>query len=224
MSDSLPSLPQYRVSIWEGITVLAGAVLLIAVGAAGLGVKALNNAFDPERAEAIAHSMADYAIPGGSQGLFGTNVGGGRAAVIGSIASLQAAPPLPDMPPVTLPEVELLIARVPVQSGSNTGSDAPEKLGSEFLFSGFSFSNQTPDSFQVNTTRVEEKAFCGAIAPVKIEEGNLTLTDQALPVPAVRYEVQVTLDKENHVAIVSAAGKTARENAATVFESMKCKP
>jgi hypothetical protein len=164
--------------------------------------------------------MASYTIPGGSKGLFGTNVGGGKAAVIGSTAVLQASPPLLDAPPVTLPEVELLVAQVPIQSGSDVETD----LGSEFLFSGFSFSNQTPDAFQVTTTETQEKPFCGAIAPVKIEEGNLTLTAGTQPVPAVRYEAQVTLDEEEHVAVVSAAGKNARENAAAVFESVKCKP
>ncbi|HEY9641851.1 MAG TPA: hypothetical protein V6C57_15290 [Coleofasciculaceae cyanobacterium] len=218
MSNSLPSIPQYRVSIWEGIAIATAGILLIAIGAAGLGIKALNNAFDPERAEAIARSMASYTIPGGSKGLFGTNLGGGKAAVIGSTALLQTKPPLPDAAPVTLPEVELLIARVPIQSGSDVETD----LGSEFLFSGFSFSNQTPDAFQVTASRTEEKPFCGAIAPVKIEEGNLTLTAGTQPVPAVRYEAQVTLEGEDHVAIVSTAGKHARDNAATVFESIKC--
>lgn len=217
MSDSLPSIPQYRVSIWEGMAIAASAVLLVAVGLAGLSVKALNNAFDPSRAEAIARSMVDYKMPNGSKGLFGTNVGGGRMAVISSTTLLSTASP---GDAVILPEVELAIARVPVQ----TGTDVEEEFGNEFLFSGFSFSNQTTDTFQITKTRTEIRSFCGTIAQLKVDEGTLTLANQMPPMPAVRYQTQVMLEQDNQIAIVSAVGQNAPVNAAIVFDSIKCKP
>lgn len=212
-----PTIPQYRVSIWEGIAIAAGAVLIVVVGLAGLGVKALNNAFDPQRAEAIAHSMADFAIPGGSRGLFGTNVGGGRMAVVGSDSALKLVTPTV----TTMPEVELLIARIPIQADTEAEDDTDD-WGTELFFSGFSFSNQTEDAFQVATTRTEQIAFCGAIAPVKIEEGRLATAAQT-SVPAIRYETKVSIDNEDHIAIVSAAGQRASEKAALVFQSIKCR-
>ncbi|MBW4659022.1 MAG: hypothetical protein KME15_10130 [Drouetiella hepatica Uher 2000/2452] len=217
MSDSLPSIPQYRVSIWEGMAIAASAVLLVAVGLAGLSVKALNNAFNPNRAEAIARSMVDYKMPNGSKGLFGTNVGGGRMAVISSTALLSTASP---GGAVILPEVELAIARIPAQ----TGTDVEEDFGNEFLFSGFSFSNQTTNTFQITKTQTELRSFCGTIAQVKVDEGTLTLADQTPPVLAVRYQTQVMLDQDNRIAIVSAVGQNATVNAAIVFDSIKCKP
>ncbi|MBD3881104.1 hypothetical protein IFO70_04995 [Phormidium tenue FACHB-886] len=212
-----PTIPQYRVSIWEGIAIAAGAVLLVVVGVAGLGIKALNNAFDPQRAEAIAHSMADYAIPGGSKGLFGTNVGGGRMAVVGSDSTLKLVSPTAS----TMPEVELLIARIPIQADTEADEDNDD-WGTELFFSGFSFSNQTVDAFQIATTHTEQIAFCGAISPVKIEEGRLATADQT-SVPAVRYETKVSIENEDHIAIVSAVGQRASEKAELVFQSIKCR-
>ena len=204
MSDSFPSIPHYRVSIWEGMAIAAGAVLLVAVGLVGLSVKALNNAFDPQRAEAIARSMVSYAIPSGSKGLFGSNVGGGRMAVIGSNQLVSDS--LPTSNGMGLPEIELAIAQVPIR----TATDTEEEFSNEFLFSGFSFSNQMADAFQIKSTRTEERTFCGTIASVKIDEGYLTLEEQTPPVMAVRYQTQVLLDQDNHIAIVSAAGQNAR--------------
>jgi hypothetical protein len=217
-----PCIPQYRVSIWEGIAIAAGAVMIVGVGVAGLGVKALNNAFNPQRAEAIAHSMADFAIPGGSRGLFGTNVGGGRMAVIGSQSTLTlAANETADIS--TMPEVELLIAQMPTQQDPETDTT---EWGTDLFFSGFSFSNQTADAFKVTATRTEELAFCGAIAPVKVEEGTLLTSAQASAqsaIPAIRYEAKVSLNNEDHIAIVSAAGQRAQEKAAQAFQSIQCK-
>lgn len=216
MAD-LPSIPQYRVNIWEGIAITAGAVFLVAAGLAGLSVKALSNAFDADRAEAIAHSMIDYAIPGSSRGLFGSNIGGGKMAVIGSEASVTAPS---ETGSVSLPAVELAIAQIPVQ----LGTEVDEEISPQLLFSGFSFSNQTAEAFQVETTRTEDRAFCGSIAPLTIQKGKLTLASQIAPVPAVRYEIKVTVNESDHLAIVSAAGPQAQENAALVFDSLKCKP
>ena len=217
-ASASPCIPQYRVSIWEGIAIAAGAVMIVGVGVAGLSVKALNNAFNPQRAEAIAHSMADFAIPGGSKGLFGTNVGGGRMAVIGSESVLPLrANSTADA--ATMPEVELLVARIPTQQDPETDS---ADWGTDLFFSGFSFSNQTADAFKITTTRTEALAFCGAIAPVKIEQGTLSAPDQAL-VPAIRYEAKISYDSEDQIAIVSAAGQHASEKAAQAFQSIQCK-
>ncbi|MCY7282685.1 MAG: hypothetical protein LH679_04420, partial [Cyanobacteria bacterium CAN_BIN43] len=63
MADASPTLTsstQYPVSIWEAIAIFAGAIFLISVGVAGLGLKTLNNAFNPKRAEAIAQSLIEY--------------------------------------------------------------------------------------------------------------------------------------------------------------------
>ena len=222
-SPASPSIPQYHVSIWEGIAIAIGAVAIVGVGLAGLSIKAFNNALDPQRSEAIAHSMADFAIPGGSKGLFGTNVGGGRMAVIGSDAVLSLGTNS-TAGMATMPEVELLVARIPTQQDPETENPETETSdwGTDMFFSGFSFSNQTADAFKITTTHPEELAFCGAIAPVKIEEGSLTTSDQT-SIPAVRYEAKVSFNNEDHIAIVSAAGQGAQEKAAQTFRSIQCR-
>ena len=128
------SPPQYPVSLWEGIGIAVGAVLLVAVGLAGLGIKALNNAFNPQRAEAIARSVITYQIPGGTEGLFGANLGGAKVAVVGSNAPpkgiSEVAPPLP--------AIELLVARIP--ASQETEEIVPQETAANEFFSGFSFS------------------------------------------------------------------------------------
>jgi hypothetical protein len=217
--DSAPTATtQYSVSIWEAIAIFAGAVFLLAVGVAGLGLKTLNNAFDPQRAEAIAQSLAEYNIPGGSQGTFGTNLGGAKVAVITSTRKLPS--PRSDILPPS--EIELFIARIPINEVTNA-VDSEEDPNNEF-FPGFSFSSQAESAFQPINSRTESRKFCGVPTDVTIQEGSLVLSDQVPPIPAVQYQARVVNDAERNVAVLSAAGQSAKENAAKVFESLKCKP
>jgi hypothetical protein len=209
---------QYSVSIWEAIAIFAGAILLVAVGVAGLGLKALNNAFDPRRAEAIAQSLIDYNIPGGSQGTFGTNLGGAKVAVIASTRKLPHQ--LPEVLPPS--EVELFIARIPINEVTNA-VDSEEDSSNEF-FPGFAFSSQTEGTFQPQNTHVAQLQFCGSLTPVTIQEGVLVLSDQTPPIPAVQYQARMVNDAERNIAVLSAAGQNAKDNAAQVFASLKCKP
>ncbi|WP_088892151.1 hypothetical protein [Leptolyngbya ohadii] len=123
-----PQHPKYTVSIWETIAITAGAVLLVAIGLAGLGVKALNNAFDPRRAQATAQSIANYQIPGGAQGVFGTNLGGGKLAVIGSLRRVQSAAQSPAVQS-TVP------SEVPSAGAVSTASDRANPANSSVLSS-----------------------------------------------------------------------------------------
>ena len=216
-ADSNATTP-HSVSIWEAIAIFAGAVFLIGVGVAGLGLKTLNNAFDPKRAEAIAQSLIEYNIPGGSEGTFGTNLGGAKVAVIAStrklpVSQLQVLPPS---------ETELFIARIPINEVT-TAVDSEEEFNNEF-FPGFSFSSQVESAFKPITSRTENREFCGVPTQVTIQEGSLVLSDQTPPIPAVQYQARVVKNAERNVAVLSTAGQNAKENAAKVFESLKCKP
>ncbi len=209
-------MKQSTVSIWEGIAIAAGAVLLIATGLAGLGVKALNNAFDPQRAKAIAQSLMEYEIPGGYRGVFGANIGGGKIAVVASTASVRGKDnELQSNPP---PAIELLIAKVPRQADPSDGEDS----SSVKFFPGFSFSYQAEESFQITNSHTEERPLCGVNTPVLIQEGWLTVSGAA-PVPGMKYQASVVLDTDNHIAIISTLGQKAQANAAEVFNSLDCK-
>lgn len=219
MNDFSETQTEYQVSIWEGMAIAAGAVLIVAAGLAGLGVKALGNAFDAERAEAIARSLMSYEIPGGSRGFFGANIGGGKMAVVASTATVTQ-PGVPQSPPA----VELFLAQVPLTEETKTedGADATPQPENE-LFSGFSFSYQDPATFQITNQRVEQKLFCGATTPVEIQQGNLTVVDGFPPVPAIKYEVRRPLETENQVVVISALGNNAPQQIDQVFGSLACK-
>lgn len=210
--------PEHRVSIWEGMAVTGGAILIVIAGLVGLGVKALSNAFDSQRAEAIARSLMTYEIPGGSRGFFGANIGGGKMAVISSTTTL----PLTGTTQQPA-EVELFLARLPlteeIKTEDNTeSSPQPE----DALFSGFSFSYQDPAAFQVKNSRVEKRLFCGATTAVEIQEGTLVVDPVVAPVPAVKYEVKQPTDAESDIVVISALGNQAANQAAEVFDSLIC--
>jgi hypothetical protein len=215
MEDS-NDLVEHPVSIWEGMAIMGGAILLIAAGLAGLGVKALGNAFDSQRAEAIARSLMEYNIPGGSKGFFGTNIGGGKMAVVTSneMIALDAQ---------QTPAIELFTARMPLNRETETEAPSlPTPQPENELFSGFSFSYQDPTAFQVTQAQTEEKLFCGALIPVDIQQGALTIASGAAPVSAVKYEVKRVLDDESHIVVISALGDKAPQQAAEVFNSLQC--
>lgn len=215
-TDTSPKfISQYPVSIWETLGITAGAIGLVAIGLAGLGVKALNNAFYPERAEAIAHSIMDYSIPGGSRGVFGTNLGGARVAVVASQTPPQGVRAVSSE---DLPSIELLVAQIPV---SQETQEIEREATSDF-FSGFSFSYQSPEAFQLSRTHTEQREFCGEMAPITVHEGTLTLSDQATQVPAMKYEVNVDRQENNFIAILVTVGQEASTNAETVFRSLRC--
>lgn len=207
---------QHSASIWEGMAITGGAILLIVAGLAGLGVKALGNAFDSQRAEAIARSLMEYDIPGGSKGFFGTNIGGGKMAVVTSNEMLT-------LETQQTPVVELFTARMPLNRETDTeAKSVPTPQPENELFSGFSFSYQDPTAFQVAQAQTEQKMFCGASTPVEVQQGALTITSGAAPVSAVKYEVKRVLDDESHIVVISALGDKALQQATGVFDSLQC--
>lgn len=221
ISDTTQPITQYPVSIWEGIAIASGAVLLVIAGVAGLGYKMVRNAFAPHRAEAIAHNLMEFKIPGGSQGAFGLTLGGATIAVVTSKDSLnnqtKAIPYSSNLPPV----IELIIAKTPPDRESN--DNPPQDYNPAFSFSGLSFSYQSDNGFQATSSHLENKPFCGETVPVTIQEGQQTFANQPNSVPAIKYSVRRSFVNHQRLVVVTAIGDQAEEKAATVFNSLKCK-
>lgn len=221
MEEFSESQLEYSVSVWEGIAITGGAVLIIAAGLVGLGFKALENAFDAERAEAIARSLMTYTIPGGSRGFFGTNIGGGKMAVVASTETIAA-----DQDVQSSPKVELFLARMPVTADPKVDDEAESSLAAEItnneLFSGFSFSYPDPAAFQIQQGRTEQKFLCSTATPVEIQQGSLTIADGIAPLPAVRYKVNRPIEAKYDVVVISALGPEAKSQAEKVFQSLSC--
>ncbi len=218
------SEPAHRVSLWEIIAITLGAGLLVAAGLLGLGVKALGNAFNPERAEAIAQSLMRYEVAGGSQGFFGANIGGGKMAAVVSQRRVPAR-----QSESQSPAVELFLARMPLPEAAKTKEKAEPGAESESvpepvneLFSGFSFSNQDIAAFQIDHTETQQKAFCGTILPVEVSTGLLLPPNGAPALPAVKYELIQPLETESRIVVVSALGANAAEQAEQTFAALKC--
>jgi hypothetical protein len=223
MDDFSESQVPYKVSIWEGLAVVGGAMLIIATGLAGLGLKALGNAFNPQRAEAIAQSVIGYQIPGGSQGFFGANIGGGKIAVVTSTATVTVPSPQAGEPQF-ISTVELFFAQMPLEEAkSEDGAAAVVPPPENELFSGFSFAFQDPAQFQIQQAQTEQKAFCGTVVSVEMEQGQLTLNEGSTPIPAVKYELKRVLETQSQVIVISTVGDQAKAKADQVFASLSCK-
>jgi hypothetical protein len=213
---------QYRVSVWEGIAIATGAVVLVIAGLFGLSVRMISNAFDPQRAEAIAQNLLDYKIPGGSQGKFSINIGGAKMAVVTSAVSLKGFTASSESGSTPPPEVEIFVARTPVnQEASETTST--QDFNATFSFSGLSFSYQSDNGFQATSSRQENKVFCGVSVPFIIQEGQQTLIGESSSVPAIKYSARVVLDNHERLVVLTALGQNAKQNATTVFNSLRCK-
>ncbi|MGE5656244.1 MAG: hypothetical protein ACM37W_06470 [Actinomycetota bacterium] len=192
-------IPTYRVSFWELSFIVMGALSLISASVVGIGIKALNNAFNPARAEAIAKSIFDYQIPGGSKGSFGVNIGSVK------LARVQSAKNPPD--------IFLLVGKLPLNKETdreelNKGDEPPPDTSDE--------------EFNVTASRIENKVFCGKTVPVTIKEGKQSLSNLPSPLPAIRYIVSLTETDAERVVILTTNGTNAQEKAVAVFNSLRC--
>jgi hypothetical protein len=210
-SNSLVSA--YPVSIWEVILILLGAIALVGAAGAGLGIRLWSNANDPQRAEAIARSLIDYQIPGGSEGVFGVNIGSAKFAWVRS----KTQPP----------DVILFIGRTPITKETDKGESSEEEAPS-FSHTSPQAPPQTPpedldQGFSVTSSRIEDKVFCGKTIPTTIEEGQQVFDDPDSPVPAVRYTVSTTESDIEQTVILTTNGSNAAAKASRVFKGLRCK-
>jgi hypothetical protein len=211
-------LPEFQVSVWEGIAVATGFVLLTAVGLIGLGLKFIGNSVDPAQAEAIAQSLMSYDIPGGETGLFGTNIGAAKIALVGSQTTLSVKTD-DAQTPLELPKIELFVARTPVDSSLSSATPA-EALESA---AGLSFSYQPSSAFEVVTTRTEPRSLCSVPVSVRIETGRLVIGELGGWLPAIRYDTGVVLDEYIHLVTLYVLGENPQSDAEAVFRSLRCR-
>jgi hypothetical protein len=223
-----PSVP--AVTVWEGIAIAAGSVLLVAMGAAGLVYKFFVNAANPQRATQIAQSLMDYNIPD-TEGVFGANLGGAKVAIVSSRSFPKDAAVLDGINPAAAKGVELFVARLPLDVEKTASQNATRPPSTSnispsydpFSASDFSFSYRSGEEFTVNQERIEEKMFCQQKVPVRIQEGNLALSSQAPQIPAVKYDASAPVGNSKRQVTITAIGPTAKQDAAMVFNSLNCK-
>lgn len=195
-------VPRYPVRLFEVIVITLGAIAIVGIGITGLGIKILDNAFNPRRAEAIAKSLINYTIPGRSQGVFGINIGSAKFAWIRSVADP--------------PDVILFIGESPAnQEGDDAESNELDQEFKRFP------SEAVAQEFVATTSRTETKTFCGKTVPVTIQEGQQTFGDAA-PQPAIQYIARVTESGIERVAILITSGRDAQAKAIAIFNSFRC--
>jgi hypothetical protein len=222
------SKSQLTVTVWETIAIVAGAVLLVAIGLVGLMYKFFSNAADPRRASVIASSLMEYQIPGGVQGVFGSNLGGAKVAIVSSATFPQDPAQLTAEEIETLSGVELFIARVPLDietmtTSTPTPEPSPPPPTDPFSSPDFSFSYRSGEDFQVASTRTEELKFCNDLVPVRIQTGALSLSPALPPVAAVKYDAIAIFENSKRQITLTAIGQDAEQQVAQVFNSLRCK-
>ncbi|MBN8560602.1 MAG: hypothetical protein J0L70_08780 [Leptolyngbya sp. UWPOB_LEPTO1] len=196
-------IPQYKVSIWETVAIVLGAIATLGVGLTGLALKFLSNAATPQRAEAIASNIMGYSLPGASQGLLGVNLAGAKVALIASEGDE--------------PDIQLLVARVPIEQES--GRKQVDRILDSIAL------GADEEELKIKSVRVENKNLCGTSTSVVIREGQLKYPDSPEQATVI-YRASVNLEDSRYVVNLLTNGqdlKTAAEKASTVFDSLQCK-
>lgn len=225
-SDNQANSSTLSVTVWETIAIVAGAVLLVAIGLVGLMYKFFSNAADPQRAAVIANSLMEYQIPGGVQGVFGSNLGGAKVAIVSSATFPQDPAQLTAADVASLSGVELFIARVPLDvetMATPIPTPEPSPPTDPFSSPDFSFSYRSGEDFQVASTRTEELKFCNDVVPVRIQTGELILSADLPPVAAIKYDAIAIFENSKRQVTLTAIGQDADQQAAQVFNSLRCK-
>jgi hypothetical protein len=189
-----------RVKLLDWVMIIGGAIALIATGMIRLGFKAYNNALDPQRAEAVAKSIIDYRIPGGTQGKFGIKFAGIKLAIVHSKTSPA--------------DVEIFVMQTPLNRDTSR-QEQIERIRTPL--------EPTPTQFEVVSSSKENLKFCNQPLNVTIYEGSYTLEDQTSRLPAVQFSANTTFKNERLIVEVQALGKNAKQKALNVFQSIKCK-
>ncbi|NDJ18530.1 hypothetical protein [Myxacorys almedinensis] len=190
-------IPHYKVTIWESVAVLVGAIALIGVGLLGLTMKFIANAQRPQQADAIANNIIKYDLPN-AQSVLGLNFVGARVALITNDAEQ--------------PDIQLLAARMKVDQ-------AIEQRRIERFLDTVSLGDA--GDFKVTKERIELQEFCGQTVPVTIGEGR-TKRSASESIVSVTYRASVTLNRDRYIISLLASGQDAREKAAAVFDSLQC--
>jgi hypothetical protein len=192
------AIPHYPVRILELLLIIMGAFTLVSIALIGLGNKMLDNMFDPDKAEAIAKSLFDYKIPGGSVGKVGVNIGEKQMAIVNSLTNP--------------PDITVFVSKLPIDRIKPESS-----LDFDIIFK-----DLFQDSFDPTTYSIENKQLCGKTVPVSIQEGQETFDNQ-ISVPVIRYITKVTDNGvEKNIDIV-VNGENAKDKAAEVFNSLQCR-
>ncbi|NJL91083.1 MAG: hypothetical protein HC916_15820 [Coleofasciculaceae cyanobacterium SM2_1_6] len=201
MDDLESKLPkEYNNSFAELMLIIGVAGMLFSAGLVNVGIHAAKNAFDSQKAEAIAKSMMRYKIPNGSHAQIGLNIGAIRMAIVTS----KTNPP----------NAGLLIARIPVNSETNRN-----QLKQDFTLWYKSWIEQ-----RINFTSSYEqtKTLCESEVSVTIQEGELALENRSSTIPITQYITSVTSPNSELAIVIFTNGQDAQTEAASIFDSLQC--
>lgn len=203
MRDFPSRIPQYKVSIWETIAVVLGAIAVLGVGLTGLAMKFLSNAATPQRAEAIASHVMSYKLPDGSQGLLGINLAGAKIALVASEGDE--------------PDIQLLMARVPVNG--ETGRRRIDRILDSIAL------GADEEELKINSVRAENRSLCGQTTGIAIREGMLKYPESAER-STVIYRGNVVLGESRYfvnLLVNDVNADVARKKANDIFNSLQCR-
>ncbi|WOB42432.1 hypothetical protein HNI00_04130 [Thermoleptolyngbya oregonensis NK1-22] len=168
----------YRMSLREGGAIALGGLLVIVGGIVGLGDKAIRNATDPARAEAIARSMMDYRIPGQVHGLFGINIGSVKMGVVTNAPPAESSNVLSSVQPTVSSSVN---PSVPPDGSSVRSSSVPMELAE---------ASQTRPGDRTRVELLIARAPLSARSRMNHTNGESDFSLLSLPGVSISYEIQ----------------------------------
>lgn len=190
------AIPEYPVGVGELLLIVLGAIALVGAGFTGLYLRVINNAYDPQRVEAIAKTILAYDIPGGAEGFFGLNVGNARFALLRS----KTNPP----------DVILFAGKNPVTRDTQDSTGVPLS------------SDDMEQQFTVRNSRTETREFCHQPTTITIEEGEQTFANLSLTLPATRYTASLIEANVERTVILIVNGDHRKAKIEAIFRSLRC--
>lgn len=225
MAQASRDIPLVQVSVAELIAIAAGAMAIIGIAAAGVGLKALNNAFDATRAKRTAQSIFEYQLPGGERGVFGTQIGGATLAIVASEHTSHRFSLAPDSD--VIPVVELQVAKIPLTKMENDPSleeFLPAQNSDIVQLPGISFSYEPRYQFTTLTVQERLHRLCNQETTTVVKTGYLTTgTSGKKATSALRYRTEVFSEKYAYLVLLTTSGDTADAMASDVFKTLQCK-
>lgn len=195
------SICEYSVSIWEVILIIIGAIALIGTGFAWIGMRMLNNTFNPTRAEQVARSLIDYQIPSGSTGVMGLNIGAETFAIVKS----NTEPP----------DIFLYASKAP---SDRISEETPVNLGDAIALE-----NSVNGQFVFSNIDRTQKTLCDQKTSITVQTGQQIDATTNTTKPAIQYSARLTDGKIERIISIIAIGNNMETKAEQVLNSIQCK-
>jgi hypothetical protein len=197
-----PTLPHYKVKLWEVLGVGLLGVFLIALALLEVANQFFTKIQNPEQAESIARTVVDYQLPGGNQGLKSFETKAESFALVGN----RRNPP----------DLLMLVTQAPIE---------PDRVEDQRNFAEeLDITTALVGSWRRAKQTTQQKQFCGKSVNVTVRQGSYLMVESPRrPVAMTEYLVIHNRKKSQTSIQLFAIGSQAATELDQVLQSLQCR-